>query len=378
MSKKVYELKKDAAAAGTPGPGEVLINRDVLLKPIAAMKSIAVGKGTLPILANVLVELGAMSKVSATDLSVSAVRVISFRTEGNVRFLLPASLAADVLARFDAGDVRLGVSTSGIVMSQGRGEYKFPFADPEEFPEIRAIDSEVRLTISGGDLAHVIGQTAFCVGSDDTRHVYTGLAVQVRGGRIVAAGTDGYRMARFSRAVNATLDVPIMVIPGRSLKALSGLIGAEEEVDILTEEKRIQFATASTTIISRLIEGNYPDVGTLISADGRLVTCNKEELGKALKRVERMAINDEALKLEIGPKECVLSVVSVGGEAREAIDCEYEGNPEVIHLKIRYLPDIVQRLSGEQVDMMLPREPGGTIHIGENDDYDCIMAPIRI
>lgn len=376
---KTYKLNKDKAPESSAGPGEVLISRDALLKPLVALKAVAAGKGLMPVLGNVLIELGVVSRMFATDLTTSAVRLMSYRSDVPMRFLLPAALGADVLGRFEEGDVRLKVSETNIILSQERGEYKFPFADPEEFPAFSPLDGDVKLTVSGGDFGHVVSQVSYAVGKDESRYILTGLHLSVREGRIVSCGTDGHRMARFSRAVNVEGNVAGVVVPLKSIAAAAKLIAPEEEIDIVIADKRVQFSTLTTTIVTRTLEGAYPRPEEAIpGATGVVASMKKDDLVKALKRVKMMAICGEPLKFEFAPGLCVVSVVSQGGEAREEIECAYEGDPVAYHFQVDFIPDAVSRLTGEQADIMLP--PGGVkgaVMIAE-EDYTAIVMPLTM
>jgi DNA polymerase-3 subunit beta len=198
---------------------------------------------------------------------------------------------------------------------------------------------------------------------------------------MVVVGTDGFRMALYQKDIKDIKAFQGITIPKRSVGEIEKVIGEEDEVKITIDDKHIQFSTDKIKLISRIIEGNFPDYENVLpTGNTNVVTMARGEFLKGLKRVSSIIGRAEPIKITLSPdKNMLIEAESDIGKAKESIDIGYEGEETSMNFNVKFLLDVVTHIFGETLTISAPKTYGAVLFKGEDgEEYKNIVMPIRI
>lgn len=329
-------------------------DRDVLGSALAtAARAIVSRSGSLPVLSGVHLSLvGDMLTVTGTDLelSIQVTETVNGVTDGVT--CLPARLIVDVVKSSKAGPVTVDVVKGEAHISSGRSSSTVVALNADDFPRIAPPELSA-VSVSGTMLRAALDRVVFAASVDTTRTVITGVLFEVEGDGLRVVATDSYRLAVADVAVSGVLDSDRKVIvPARALAELSKLILGADDVAVDFGERQASFAVGRTSIVTRLIEGEYPAYRRIIPEGQpcRLVV-SRDEMLDAIKRVKLFARDSVPIVLTMSNDgELVLSAASSDvGLASESLDVEYAGPKMTIAFNPEFLAAGVGLVTGDSV-----------------------------
>lgn len=158
------------------------------------------------------------------------------------------------------------------------------------------------------------------------------------------------------------------------------MIGEDEDVRIVIDEKHVQFSTEKMRIISRIIEGNFPDYENVLpSGNTNIAEVEREALLKGLKRVSSIIGRSEPVKMTFSGNTMTIEAESDIGRAREVIDVVYDGEEAAMNFNVKFLIDVVTHLTGDAITIAAPKAYGAVLfRSGDLEGYKNIVMPIRI
>jgi len=371
---------------------------------LAIVSHIASKNINLPILSNVLIKCdNGVLRFMTTNLEIAIDCVVRGKIEDAGEFTVPSKLFADYVALLPKE--RVDVNLEGNSLSIACGSYKTTLhgVAASEFPLIPTIDRKHRIAVRVADLKKAIGQVLFAVAPNESRPEISGVLMKfVPGGaeglKVVMAGTDSYRLAEKMLPAGgdsgAGLSEPISVIvPARTVAELIRILGifkdeasGPADIEIFIGDNQILFAYNGTEIISRTIEGKYPDYRQLIPERFETeVVLEKEELLRAVKTTSlfsRTGLNDVHFAFK---SEHPIHVNSRNAQTGEhAVDLEgvVTGKDNEVTVNFRYFIDGVSNIESEAVTMqmidgMSPCVLRPVTEGQHGPDYLYIVMPIR-
>jgi DNA polymerase-3 subunit beta len=267
-------------------------------------------------------------------------------------------------------------------LKSGAGVYKI-FGMPEaEFPGLPAFDSAVEFKLKASDLKDGLRKTHYAISLDETRYVLNGIFFSFKGDKLTLVATDGRRLALAE--VN-DLEIPPsqereFIVRTKAITELMRALKDDGEVVIRLAQNMVQFDCGPTTLISKLVEGNYPNYVQVIPTKvNERVTVERETLLNAVRRVSLLNTEKTAsvrLNFSKGKIEITSNTPEVG-EAREEMAVNYKGkdisiafNPEFLMAPLRYLNE--DEVHFELIDDISP----GVIKI--NAPFVYVLMPMRV
>jgi DNA polymerase III subunit beta len=199
-------------------------------------------------------------------------------------------------------------------------------------------------------------------------------------GVISVVGTDGFRMALFQNGVEGVKGFRGTIIPKRSILEIGRMVTEDDVVKFVVGEKHIQFSTPSVTVISRLLEGSFPDYENVIpKTNANTLVVDKLKLLKGLRKVSTIISRSEPIKVTFADGMMEIETESDIGRAKEIIEAQYEGEKMTMNFNIKFLVDVANHIDGDNIIMKAPSGYGAVLFIGENDErYKNIVMPIRV
>jgi DNA polymerase-3 subunit beta len=331
----------------------------------------------LPILANVLVETGEGElTLTATDLDVGI--QCRFPLAAPVErgaVALPARRLTTIIRELPEELVVLEAKKNHTAtVSCGASNFRLPGLPPEDFPTLPKPAATDAVRVSQGVLKGLITKTAHAMSMEETRFILNGALLATHKNTLTVVATDGRRLAVASGELASSPAHALQaVVPAKTIRELGRLLQDEEEdVTIaLLQDTQLAFGFGAVTIVTRLIEGQFPAYEKVIPPPAKTtVTCDRQLLVNALRRSSLMTTAaSQAVLFELAPQRLVISKESAElGSAREELPAAYEGaairaafNPEfwLDALKTIDSPDVTIEVPGPEKPAVI-RQPGFT------------------
>jgi len=256
----------------------------------------------------------------------------------------------------------------------------------EDYPLLPSLEKKNKIQLNIGTLKDAIKETIFAAAYDETRPEISGVLMKITEKEIRLVATDSYRLAeKIIKVEKKQVGEIETILPTRTLQELIRILGvtAVENLDIYLAENQALFCLDEIEIISRAIEGSYPDYQQIIPKECKTkVVANKEELVKTIKTTSlfsRSGVNDVTLKIFPDKKEMVISAVNAQlGENVSRLKVAIEGGENEIVFNHRYLLDGLQNINSEKVVIEIINNTNpGVIKPEEGEGYLYIIMPIK-
>jgi DNA polymerase-3 subunit beta len=369
------------------------------LKRGVAMVSHAVaGKSPLPVLSHILLATHeGQLQLAATDLEIGIKTRIGAKIEEEGAVTVPAKLFSDVIGSLpnDRVTLELDARTQTVTVTCARFTSNIKGIEADDFPPIPTIaDRDPTISLAPELLRQAIDQVAFAAASDESRPVLTGVLMRMRDDKLVMAAADGFRLA--TRTLPLPQDTPVtdireFIVPARALSELARIVGdAEGDVAITVTPGggQVLFHTDTVDLVSRLIDGNFPDFERIIPAEYTTRTLlDTQELIKATRLASFFALQSQGVaKLviepggELGPGKLTISAnaAEVGDNVGE-LDGMVTGEGGQLAMNVKFLNEALNAMKTAQValETRTAQSPGVFKPVGQ-DDYLHVIMPMTI
>lgn len=340
---------------------------------------------TLPVLNNVLItaEKGVI-KLTTTNLEIGINCQVRGKVEEEGKITVQAKLLADYVNSLSHERVDLLTEKESLKIASGKAQTMIKGSSAEEFPLIPQVEKKRSYQVKVKEFKKAIAQVIFAAAADETRPEISGIFLKPEDDGLVLAATDSYRLAEKKiKLEKETKESEGVIIPSRTLQELSRVLGEETEVlDFYLSENQILFVFEGIEIVSRLIEGQYPDYKQIIpQANKTRVVLDTREFIKIVRTTSffcKPGINDVNLEFLPEGKVVVSASNTQVGENISEIEGAVEGEKNSIVFNYRYLLDGLASLETEEFSLELTDEanPGVIKPVGQADHLYIIM-PIR-
>ncbi len=364
---------------------EIKILKSALVKALSSVGGIAGSKAaTLPILANLLLEtLGNTEMmIIATDLEVGiSIKVpAEVLKEGSIT--IPAKKLQDIIRELPEGEVEISVAKNNTVsIKGGKAYFKIMGLPKDEFPKFPEFKEENAIELEQAVLKESLALTIFASSNDETRYVLNGVLFFVKGNKIRLVATDGRRLAYIEKDFeNKNKQTCEMIIPSKALHEISKNLGWEGEVKIIPAKNQVVFQFGDTLVVSRLIEGNFPNYEQVIPKEEKLTSrINREDFLQSVKRASLLTSPEApAIKLDFLKNKVLVSSRSPNlGESKEEVTASVEGKEMAIGFNPHYMADVLKCLDIESVQFSLtdPDKPG---LVKGKEGYLYVIMPMQL
>ncbi|MBD3380199.1 MAG: DNA polymerase III subunit beta [Candidatus Omnitrophica bacterium] len=364
---------------------EIRVSKEDLVNGIQTVQNAVSQKSSLPILSNVLLESekGTL-KLTATDLDIGICSTIPVEVLQEGAITVPARKFFDIVKALPEGnDVELSMKKNNFVtIKSGKANFKIIGLPKEEFPQLPLFEDKESVTVAQGVLKNILNLTDFAISRDDTRYVLNGILMAVKGDKLSVVATDGRRLA----IASSTLPEKILtdrkaIIPTKAVQEVKRMLQDEGEVQVKFSENQVLFSFSDSFILSRLIEGEYPNYNKVIpERSSKEIKVSRDEFLSATRRANIFTDQDSmAIKLSVKKTRMMISKnTPYLGEAKEEIPVVYTGNDELeIGFNPRYLIDVLKSLDDEEVTFEV-KDPGKPGVFRRGEDYIYVVLPMQL
>ncbi len=341
------------------------ISRETLQVNLSKVISIIPSKSTFTVLQNILFEAGKNRlSIQGTDLEVFIKRDFTCEIAQEGRIMVPGKKILEILRETKEEFIKFSMTGQVLKIEAGKSLFSIPYLDPQEFPEMPKLPTKTWFKIEANQLNEVVISTIFSVARDVAKGAMTGLFVQQKNKELRMVSTDGHRLAFVKhtppKAEFKSSGRNEIIVPPKVFE-LMGDIAENETVEVRIgeeskgEESLIGFSFANTTIVSRVIQGPFPDYEKVIpSSFSGEVKIEKEILEGALRRIVLFSNHfTKAVRFSF-PAPDTLNIYAATpdiGEAKEDVSCSYQGSEMTIGYNAAYFLEILRHIVSKEISI---------------------------
>lgn len=347
----------------------------------------------LPILNNILIKVeGGNIELVSTNLEIGIVYALRGKIEDDGQFTVDSKLITEYVGLLSGGEkVKLEEKGGELLVECGNYKTKIKGESAKDFPLIPVIPKNSYYSCNSGELKKSLNSVVFSVSTSENRVELTGVLFSFNKDKLSLAATDSYRLAEKELVVNnfEITEDHAVIVPAKTaqelLRVLSNIdemaIDGSPDVKIYLTENQILFTVDSVSLISRLINGHYPDYKQIIPSKNQTeVVVERAELVRAVKAAalfSKTGVNDVALMF-VKNKIIISAFSGASGESQIEIGAKISGSDNDITINYRYLVDGLNNIEGSVVKIDILNNTTPCLLKPEKDNsYLYIVMPIR-
>lgn len=361
---------------------EFKTKKDVFLNGIQSVQNVITTKSALPILSHILIETQENTlRLVATDLDIGISCVIPVDIQKPGAITIPAKRLSDIIKELPNNNITVSIKKNNLVLIDAETcQFKIMGLAKEEFPKLPEFKDKEVIKLEQAGLKQMLSLTSFAVSLEETRYILNGILFKINKNELSLVATDGKRLAIIEKKLNIETDKDIdIIVPSKAIHELTRNLKDEGNVSLILGSNQALFDLGGIVIISRLIEGEFPDYKQVIPpASDNKMKVERNQFLLAVRRAALLSTLDyQAVKLEIFKNKLVVSKSTPDvGESREEVAIEYQGKEMVIGFNPNYLIDVLKNLTEERVELELSdSEKPGVIRC---NGYIYIVLPMRL
>lgn len=358
------------------------------MQGLQAVQNVVATRTTLPVLSNVLLRAQEdRLELTATDLDITISTSVPAGVKRAGGTTLPAKKFFGIIRELGPQDIELETDDKNhTTIQSGSSYYKIHGLGADEFPAEQPMAESRTITLPQEKFKGLLKKTSFAISTDETRFVLNGILLSLKEHNVTMVATDGRRLALAYEEV----DVPATsqgecIVPTKAINELNRLLGAKGDIEVRIGANKVSLAltaegTNPVTIVSKLIEGNYPNYKQVIPGETKeRVTLNREEFHAALRRAELMT-SEKSHSVKLTFRKNALEITANTpdvGEARESIAVNYKGPDMAIAFNPGYLLDPLKALTEDEVYLELIDDLSPGI-VKTNTPFLYVIMPMRM
>lgn len=333
---------------------KLVASKENILEGLQKIQSGISSRNTLPILNNVLLRAkdGAV-QLTATDLEVSVQTTFEAKVAREGATTLPARRLFSIIKELPASDIELTVDDKDTAtIKAGSSVFKIIGISDEEFPPIPQFEGQRTFTLDQGLFRKMLAATYYSSSNEESRYVLNGVLLSFKDDKLTVVATDGRRMALFEQEVEfPEASSGDFIIPNKTIVELVKTLGAEGPVKIMIGDNQAAFAYGNLLIITKLIDGTFPNFRQVIPSQcEERVGLEREQLLNAVRRVSLVNDKTSSVTLAFEKDNLTISTSSAEvGEASESMAIKYRGKAMGIAFNPDFMMDCLRNLTTDEV-----------------------------
>jgi len=363
----------------------IVCTQENLNKGLGLVSHIANKNSNLPILNNVLLkaEKDGLTLIT-TDLEIGIKVFVRAKIEEEGDFTADAKLLNNFISFLPKENINLYLEDDGLKIKSANQETIIKGLEAEDFPLIPDVEKENELELSAGDFKRSLNQVLYSASLDTSRVEINAVNFNFKQNELILAATDSYRLAEKRIKTNSSKEASL-IIPLKTLQELSRILNeqTDKSVKIYFNENQIMFVFDGVELISRVIDGKYPDYSQIIPSD--FTTNTKVDINKMVPAIKSVAlfckagINDIKMSFDSKKNEIVIATTSSSvGTSIAKVPAEIKGDNNDIVFNYRYLLDGLNNLSSQQAILKINNNSSpGLVQPDSDEKYIYLVMPIR-
>jgi len=362
-----------------------VVSSSSLSSHLQVVSRVIASKNTIPVLDCFLFELqGNLLKITAADSETRMITSVEVReVEGEGVFAIPSKNLLESLKELPDQPITFDIDDTTLEMFiyYENGKYNFVGQNGDDYPLAKPLkDGATKVEISADNLLSGIGRTLFATAEDELRPIMNGILFDISETDITFVASDGHKLVRFKNSSVKGNEKAALILPKKPANLLKTVLPKETGMVIISfDENNAYITMENIIIISRLIEGRYPNYNGVIPKDNPFrITVDRLLFVNALKRVSVFSNPGSSLiKLQLLQDSIFISAqdIDFSTSAEETVSCVYEGEEISIGFKGTYLIEILNNIPSPEVILQLadPSRAGLMLPAENEADEDLLM-----
>jgi len=363
---------------------KLVCSKSNLLAGVQTVSKAVPNKTTMSILECILIDATkGVITLTANDMELG----IETTIEGDILekgiIALDAKMLLEIVRNFDDSDITIETdSTYKTIITCEKAKFTIIGKSGEDFSYLPAIEKDDNIVISQFTLKEVVRQTIFSIADNDNNKLMTGELFDINGDELKVVSLDGHRISIRKIQLKDSYSPKKVVVPGKTLNEVSKILpgNADSDVVISFTDKHIVFEFGNTTVVSRLIEGEYFRIDQMLSSDYETkVKINKKELldciGRATLLVKEGDKKPIIMNILDGSME--IKINSVKGSMNEDIFIDKKGKDLMIGFNPKFLIDALRVIDDEEVDLYMVNPKAPCFIKNAEESYIYLILPVN-
>jgi len=359
---------------------KALIEQSIFAERLQIVQKAVSNRTTLPILSGIYVEaISDNLTLYATDLEIAIKTSAKAQIKKEGQIVLPAKLITEIVKNLPEAKVELvsNENENTLQIKSQQSTFNLNTLAPDDYPHFPDTEDTASFKILKKDFDKAVRQVINSASKDESRPILTGALINIEKEKIKIVATDSYRLA-LKEISSKNSSATQAIIPHRALDEASKI--ECKDIKITLSPNQAVFYLNDTTIVSRLINGQYPNYSQLFPQKFETtIVSNKDELLSAVKRVSILSLNNTPLKINTSSGKLKISAETADyGSANEEIMATTKGKDIEIAFNAKYLIDGLLGIDGENavLELVDPLQPG--ILKSDEKGFNYLLMPIRL
>lgn len=369
---------------------EFSVKKFDLLRELELTQGVVERKTTIPILSNLLIEAkGNGLAITATDLELSIRTSCEARVKKEGAGTIPAKKLYDIVKLLPEAEIKFKLlDNHWIQLTCERKNYKLVGMSKENFPALPSFP-DGNIKVPAGLLGGLIAKTTFAISAEESRYTLNGALLVLRPASVSMVATDGHRLAmvEIEHKTEGFSQETRVLIPKKAMTEIQRLAsesGEDAAVEFAQDESHLFFRFGQRLLTSRKLTGQFPNYEAVLPRDSsKTLVLERGELQDALRRVSQLAdLRTHAIRFVLAKEGVEISASSPEyGEAKEALDKEYAGEPITIGFNAQYLLDFLAAAPDGPISFEMKDDQSASQLrplADESSRYRYVVMPMRI
>jgi|MEHZ01.4.fsa_nt_MEHZ011166707.1_2 DNA polymerase-3 subunit beta len=359
------------------------IAKEAFLDGLQQVQHVVSSRTTLPILSNVLIEAGDEGlRLTTTDLDVGVSGTAKAEVSKPGATTLPVKRLVNIIRELPSAEIEVSVDNKNVAsIKSGPSFFKIIGLPDGEFPPLASFDDAKEYKIPQAIFRNGLKKTSYAISTDETRYVLNGIFTSFKEGKLTLVATDGRRLAMVDHELEFPSSHEVdFIVPTKAVQELQRLLSTEGELMLKLSDNQVCFEIGTSIIVSKLIEGNYPNYRQVIPGESKeRLTLSREQLLETTRRVSLLSSEkSNSVKLTFGQNQVDVMANSPDiGEANETLEVKYEGKQFSIAFNPEFLMAPLKNLEEDEVHLDLIDEMSPGV-LRTEDAFLYVLMPMRV
>lgn len=362
---------------------KIICSKSNLLNGVNTVSKAVPSKTTMSILECILIDASKGEiRLTANDMELGIETIIEGEIEEKGIIALDAKIFLEMVRKLSDNDVTIATDPSyKATITCEKAKFNIVGKSGEDFSYLPQIDRSESICVTQFTLKEVIRQTIFSIADNFTNKILTGELFEINGDVLKVVSSDGLRISLRRIRLKDSYPAKKVIVPGKTLSEISKILPGDQDkdVNIFFTSNHILFEFDSTTVVSRLIEGDYLKIDNILSADYETkVTINKREFHSCIDRSTLLVKEGDKKPIILNILDDVmeLRMNSVIGSLNEEIDISKTGKDLMIGFDPKFLIDALKVIDDEQVEIKLLNSKAPCFIRDDEENYTYLILPV--
>ena len=364
----------------------IKIDREILLEPLGNVSGIVEKRHALPILSNLLLE-GHQGKLkfTATDLEMQISTHIKTELADDFQITVSAKKLFDITRALpENSNIDIQIEENKAIVKAKKSRFNLQTLPPQDYPVMKKDENDsIELKLSQKEFKALLKQVDFAMAQQDIRYYLNGLLIEVKDKNINIVGTDGHRLSFTSLELKTPTNPAQVIVPRKTIVELVKLLGdTDDPVEISFSNNQVNFKFNDIDLITKVIDGKFPDYGRVIpQGHDNVFNIDRSLLLDSMLRASILS-NDKYRGIRMVVEEGNLKLVSNNSEqeqAEEELEIDYKGEKIDVGFNVTYLIDVLTNIQSDKLTFAFNDSSSSClVTIPNNEKYKYVVMPMRI